>query len=682
MNRRIRILLVPIAFGTALFALQLVILGWSHLASLSAKTSSFARQATEELLATPSSLSWMAFYVALGIAVHALPFALAGKISADLRERSPSGIRQHASQRGFGVLIALLALGTMIAWERYLFPRKLVLSHGSLPESIQALAPVILTSTLFGALLVMWLCTAASRRMLAGTAILLIGLALPGHSLLSQSPASPPERAPDVIVLGVDSLRHDHLPSNGGISGTAPTIDGFLSQSVNFDQAFTPMGRTFVAYMSILSGLYPTQHGVRENLWPRGMLNPEPSLPHFLRDAGYTTAFALDEVRFANLDASFGFDHLIMPPPGAMELVAGSLLDTFGTNLLQLVPGSEHLLPHVIGNRALYHNYRPNLQNRKIGRVIARAPSDKPFLLVAHFCIAHVPFSNGVLDATPPPPLFHDSPALYRKALQVADAQIELTLRQLRAAGRLDNSIVVLLSDHGEGLGMDKDQWNRNDNSGSSVAIPANFGHGMTALEDTENQIVLGFQRFIDGKPVWQPTRTKAPASLVDVTPTLLSVLGITPDVAFDGIAALSSDGRVLAPEHRPVFIESGIFGDSLETLDVDTGEVVNEFAHLYRVTQDLKIELIPAELPALLESKQRGVINGRYGVASMPIATDRGCWLLADYETRTRTCVNDPTEHPVIDEYSRDVCKHFAADTAFHQHWCGHDSTEHLTQH
>lgn len=677
MKPRFHNLLISLCLGATLFALQISILGWAHLATLGAKTALFARQTALDLLSIPSSLAWLLFYVALGVCVHAIPFALASKITTDLRARGPERLRHQASQRGFALLVALLVFGTMLAWDRHLFPRTLTLTQGTLLDSVQALAPVAISSLLLVALLTLWLATAASRRMQGTTALALAALILPGSSLL-KSTSYEAGRAPDVIVLGVDSLRYDHLPTYGGIPGTAPAIDGFLSQSVSFNQAYTPMGRTFVAYMSILSGRYPSQHGVRENLWPRAMFKTDELLPHTLRDAGYTTAFALDEVRFANLDASFGFDHLIMPPPGTLELVAGNLLDTVGTNLLQVLPGSEFFLPHTVGNRALQHNYLPSLHNRKIGRIISSVPADRPLLLMAHFCIAHIPFANGPFHSTTPDAPFDDSPPGYRKALELADRQIERTLSQLKAAGRLENSIVVLLADHGEGLGMEKDRWRNGDHAELAFAGDSGFGHGTAALEDAEVRVVLGFQRYIDGKPAWRPDTSSVPASLVDVTPTLLSLLGIPSHIQFGGVPLLDSNGMVSAPVDRPVFVESGIFGDSLETLDIDTGEVVNEFAHLYQATGDLRVELVPDEIPGLLETKQRGAIRGRYGVAAIPSNRPRGCWSRTDYADRTRICREDPTTDPVIHAFSLDICAHYAADTQFHQTWCSHTKASH----
>src|SRR5690606_31911948 len=154
-------------------------------------------------------------------------------------------------------------------------------------------------------------------------------------------------------------------------------------------------------------------------------------LPDTLRNSGYATVFALDESRFANLDDTFGFDHLIMAPPGIIEFVAGTMYDTAGTNLLQLVPGMWRLMPHTAGNRALSESYLPSVYNARIKNAIRTATPDKPLFLVAHFCIAHVPFAPGPLHHESLSAEYADSPAAYRKAVSIASLQVDKTLNAL-----------------------------------------------------------------------------------------------------------------------------------------------------------------------------------------------------------------------------------------------------------
>lgn len=660
-----------VLLGLVAFVAQLATIGAVNFLGLAERTSAIASHALQQMVRSPEAMLWLGYYALLGVIAHALPFLLALKITSDLKEARNTRIRTMARQRGATLLVVLIMFAGLLAWDRRLFPRTLMISNGTVADVAETLLPVGVTSLLLVSLLLIWLFTAASRRSILAT------LAVPMLVLTTAFYAPEPERAsvataPNIIVLGVDSLRPDHLAAFGAPRPVTPHVDDFIAHAINFRQAYTPMGRTFVAYSSILSGQYPVHHGVRENLYPRALFNRSLLLPATLRQQGYRTVFALDEVRFANIDREFGFDEVVTPPSGAIELIAGTLFDTAGTNLLQLVPGMAGLLPHVTGNRARHEGYVPTQQNQKIAHAIQATPATQPLLLVAHFTMPHIPFARGSWRRETLPAPYEDSPPAYRKALSIADRQVGATLDALRQAGRLDNAIVVLLSDHGEGLSMNKDDWKLDDRYRNQFNVPQNFGHGGLALEDTQAHVVLAIQRYVRGKPAWPRAQAEIQASLVDVAPSLLNLADVPYARArVDGMPLLAHDGTVIATS-RPAFVESGIFGQALETIDVDEQAVANEFIHLYKVTPDLRMELQPAILPELLGRKQRGVIWRNYGVSTMPEATAAGCWLVVNYKRRTRTCVEHPSDHPVADAYSHLICQQFAADQTFRKRWCG----------
>jgi len=480
---------------------------------------------------------------------------------------------------------------------------------------------------------------------------------------------------PDVIVIGVDSLRPDHLGSYGFPGNPiAPTIDAFVAGSRRFDQAYTTQGRTFVAYMSILSGLYPTHHGARENLYPTNLYRKDASIAFRFAKNGYTTALAMDEARFANFDRGFGFDQVVSPPPGLSDFLVGTFLDTVGTNLLQFLPYSDYLMPHVAGNRAAAAVYLPAVFDRRVGRAIRSSDSHKPLFLVSHYCIAHVPFALPAKEAEPLPAPYEDSPASYRAAVAVADGQVSKLLSELKAAGRLNNAVVVMLSDHGEGLGMAKDRWhNKNGTTHSSAYI---WGHGASALNAAESRVVLSFQRYSNGKAMLAPAASEAPVGLTDIAPTLLTLSGIGYAPGdFDGRALLGGEGDAVALPNRALFIESGISGVSLQKAKVDPGEVASEFSYLYRITPELRFELEPEELPDQLRRKQRAVLLGRYGLTSWPYRSrpdEIGSWVKLDRVTKLVEELPLDSTDPVVQAYKPLLCAHFAVDAQFIDQWCG----------
>lgn len=658
-----------LSLGTVTFVLQLGLQATTGFATLSPKVQSLAADSAKALMSSPEALAWIALYGFLGVLIHATPFALGFKITRDLRVIPPGPLARIFSQRGIGLTLGLAFLATLAAWDVYLFPVSLVVTEGP-PQTWFSLLPVIASSTISLALLLLWLLAAASKRATAITLALPIGLAIAAAPSPRQIKGG--ERAyPDVIIIGVDSLRPDHLEANGGPKIGSGALNALTEGGISFSNAFTPMGRTFVSYMSVLSGQNPISHGVRENLWPRSMFSREHLLPAALRKHGYATLYGIDEVRFSNINSDFGFDTILSPPPGAVEIVVGTLSDTIGMSLFQLMPGADRLIPHFAGNRALRDSYAPSVRVRQLTRAIHSTPGTQPLFLATHLCIAHSPFAAGQWQTQSLTEELQDSPPGYQKALEIADMQVEGLLDALRKAGRLDNALLVFLSDHGEGLGMDKDSFT---STTGRFATPADYGHGNIAIAKSQSQVVLSMQRYIDRQPTWDAHKSDTAASLIDVAPTVLGLLDIEGERTAEGRQLIGINGLVHELNERPIFVESGIFGRSLESLNIDKSAVVDEFAHLYTIKDDLRFELSPEHIPTLMENKQRGVIKGRYGVSSLPRGMKGGCWLVFDYVRRTRACFTSPLDDEIAREYSVLVCEHFKSDVKFYDAWCARE--------
>ena len=125
-------------------------------------------------------------------------------------------------------------------------------------------------------------------------------------------------------MLGIDSLRLEELRRFGGTAGNTRHLDRFLRTRTLSEDASTPMPRTFGSWVSILTGRSPVSTGARNNLTPRDVLAANPTIADVLRTAGYRTVYSTDEVRFANIDESFGFDEVITPPIGAADFILGT----------------------------------------------------------------------------------------------------------------------------------------------------------------------------------------------------------------------------------------------------------------------------------------------------------------------------------------------------------------------
>lgn len=252
-----------------------------------------------------------------------------------------------------------------------------------------------------------------SRRLLLAWVLL---TAISGRPALGQSP--PGDRRPNFLLITIDTLRADRLGSYGYSKAETPVLDRLAREAVQFENAFTPVPLTLPAHASILTGTYPSYHGIRDN--SGFVLSPEQrTLAEMLKASGYTTAafvgaFVLDS-RFG-LDQ--GFDHYY---------------DDFDlTQFENVSPGYIQRTGDVVVKRALDW---------------LKQASDAPFFVWLHLYDPHDPY-------TPPQPYASRHPGrAYDGEIAFTDANIGHAFDWLKKAGVYDNTLIVVVGDHGESLG-------------------------------------------------------------------------------------------------------------------------------------------------------------------------------------------------------------------------------------
>src|SRR5687767_7317540 len=99
------------------------------------------------------------------------------------------------------------------------------------------------------------------------------------------------DRFPDapVVLISIDTLRADHLPAYGYAGVQTPHLDRFARDAVVFEQAYSHVPLTLPAHVSMLTGLLPFEHGVRDNLGYRLDAKAHPTLQGLLKARGYAT---------------------------------------------------------------------------------------------------------------------------------------------------------------------------------------------------------------------------------------------------------------------------------------------------------------------------------------------------------------------------------------------------------
>ena len=225
--------------------------------------------------------------------------------------------------------------------------------------------------------------------------------------------ASAPVSGP-IIVLSIDTLRADHLPAYGYKKVKTPAIDALAADGVVFERAYSHAPQTLPAHASLLSGRLPFETGVRDNVG-FAVKDGERMLPQMLRDRGFTTGGVVSAyVLRKETGIARGFDFFDGEmPPSSPELSIGQVQRD----------GAESV---AIAERWL----------QSIGT--ARA------FLFLHLYEPHKPYA---------PPARFAQYAPYDGEIAYTDELVGRIVRYLKSHQLYDRSTIVLLSDHGEGLG-------------------------------------------------------------------------------------------------------------------------------------------------------------------------------------------------------------------------------------
>lgn len=316
------------------------------------------------------------------------------------------------------------------------------------------------------------------------------GLALLVVAGCGRGPASKHFPQAPLVLVSIDTLRADHLRAYGYASGDTPHLDRFRKEAILFENAYTHVPLTLPAHASLFTGVLPFAHGVRDNLGYRLDPKAHPTLAALLKAKGYATGAAVSAyVLRAGTGLGDGFDFYedrIASPSGVDAL--GRVQRT-GKETLALV--------------------KPWLASVK----------DRPFFLFFHVYEPHAPYE-------PPEPFKSRHALAYDGEVAASDAVVGELLDELRRLGVYDRSIVVVLSDHGEGLGEHGEdehgillyRWALHvplllklpgaDRGGTSVEEPV----GLVDLLPTLTGLLdLPAPKGLPGRSVFAPDRSPAP---------------------------------------------------------------------------------------------------------------------------------------------------------------------------
>lgn len=435
---------------------------------------------------------------------------------------------------------------------------------------------------------------------------------------------------PNVLLIGIDSLRPDVL--NQGAVGATPNVDAFLRESFEFSDAITPLARTYPAWTSMLFGRYPKHTGARENLIPRARLVEARTLPEVLRKVGYHSIYATDEVRFANIDQEFGFDTVIAPAMGVSDFLLGAMSDLPLTNLLVNVRAGKYLFPGLYANRAVAQSYEPETFVERLSAELPAYGPETPAFMSIHLTLPHWPYRwAGANDEAYS--RVTEQPYTYLASVIEADKQFGEILELLETRGYLNNAIVFVLSDHGEGLGLPDTDTLLRSKEAKKIVGPLKvdlWGHGNSVLSLHQFHVLLAARGFGPQESRIGIGQSAAPVTLVDLAPTVLEAVGVLPESHLDGDSLLPILQRNSQAEQaflsRPRFTETGITATLTPAGDVDEVATVRSAADFYRMNNENgRLEVREERLKNLLADKERAVMIGPLILAAVPPSNSFG---------------------------------------------------------
>lgn len=445
-----------------------------------------------------------------------------------------------------------------------------------------------------------------------GCSVLTLLAALP----LAQRPSRLDRRAPDstltqsvarpnLLMISLDTVRADHLSLYGYERPTTPTLLELSKEATLYRHAIAPSDHTLASHASLFTGLYPRAHGAHlpESRNFRGSSVATPldksftTLAEILLDSGYETAGVVSNSGF--LGRTFGLNQgfRYWDSRGPVPFLKRTPR-VFPREAVRSI--LARLCPRAFSER----QYRPAeiITDESLKQLRELQATERPFFLFVNYMDAHEPHIppapfDSMFPGKDPDFRFTDFMSLLRDVSALSrtvtarelahlgsqydggiayiDSQLGRILRELRDIGVFEDTMIVVLSDHGQHFGE-----------------RSLFGHG--------NSVYQGM--------VWVPLLLKFPGrprgdviedlvSIADVFPTVLSALGMPVPDGLQGTALSGGESPrrypVLAESHvNKVYLsehprfrreERAVFDGSLKYIESDRGK-----RELYRFTTDV----------------------------------------------------------------------------------------------
>jgi arylsulfatase A-like enzyme/Flp pilus assembly protein TadD len=324
---------------------------------------------------------------------------------------------------------------------------------------------------------------------------------------ISKNPITGKCRHLNLMVITLDTMRADRIGAYGYPAAETPNLDGLAANGILFENCYAPVPITLPAHCSLFTGRYPLAHRVRGN--GTYLLKPgEITLAEKMKEQGFQTyALIASFVLMAKFGLNQGFD-----------LYDDSLQpDEILTNFFSEIKADQ-----------VYTRFHHWFEN-------SRSPREKFFAWI-HFYDPHLPYN--------PPAKYKkksgdDIESLYDGEVAFVDVFIGKIIHDLKTANLLEQTLVVIVGDHGEAFGEHQE-----------------YGHTIFGYEQNlKVPLVFYNPRVFPGK--LKGLRVKNRVNLIDIMPTILELYGqeIPGEIHGRGFAHLLTGHK--EKKERTFYIES-----------------------------------------------------------------------------------------------------------------------------
>lgn len=359
-----------------------------------------------------------------------------------------------------------------------------------------------------------------------------------------------------VILISIDTLRSDHLPAYGYSAVSTPNIDALRADGILYERAYSHVPLTLPSHTSILTGLLPADHGVRDNVGFR-LATSIPTVQEVLKKNGYATGGAVSAYvlrRETGIARGFDFYDDQVEPIGPSKVI-GRVQREGGETLQAATSWLD-------------------------------AQSGKPFFFFLHLYDPHTPYHA-------PEPFFSRYQNKYDGEIAYADSVVGDLIAKLKQSGVYDRALVILLSDHGEGLNEHGEEE-----------------HGIFLYrEDLQVPLIVKLPRESQ-----HGATVKTPVELVDVFPTILQQTATPMPAghhAGESLLAFLKGGGQDRPIYSETFYPRFHFGWS------DLHSLIEGNEHFIRAPQAELYDLSsdPSEKKNVIDQNRRSYVRMREAI-------------------------------------------------------------------